>query len=194
MSKKQIGSIFIAVAVIVVVIVFFQLRSAYRVTSLSGVSSQPSITQQGDMKLTSSAFAHNQAIPPQYTCDGADMNPPLSISEVPDTTASLALIVDDPDASAGDWVHWLAWNIDSATTEIAEGDAPSGVQGTTDFNRTGWGGPCPPSGTHHYQFKLYALDAVLDLDASARKADLEAAMQGHVLAQTVLVGTYRRGE
>jgi Raf kinase inhibitor-like YbhB/YbcL family protein len=192
MTKKQIGSIFIFVAVIIAVIVYFQLRSAYRVAPRIAAPVQPSIIQEGDMNLSSSAFTHNESIPSQYTCDGADQSPPLSISNIPDGTVSLALIVDDPDAPAGDWVHWLVWNIDPATTGIAEGSAPSGTQGTTDFNRTGWGGPCPPSGRHRYQFELYALDTALDLESSARKADLEGAMEGHVLDQVMFIGIYAR--
>jgi Raf kinase inhibitor-like YbhB/YbcL family protein len=189
MTKKQIISIFIIAAAGIAVTAFFMLRSASRVTPRTESSS----ANQGNMKISSSAFGHNQPIPPQYTCDGADQNPPLEISGVPDGTKGLALIVDDPDAPAGDWVHWLVWNIDPSVTEIAENSVPSGgVEGTTDFNRTGWGGPCPPSGTHRYQFKLYALDTPLDLNAKARKAELERAMQGHVLEQVLLVGTYQK--
>lgn len=191
MTGKQIGSIFAIAAVGLAIMVFFQLRSADRVAPRP--TTLPTVTQ-GDMKLSSSAFGPNESIPSQYTCDGADQSPPLTISDVPEGTVSLALIVDDPDAPRGDWVHWLVWNIDPATTDIAENSAPSGVQGTTDFNRTGWGGPCPPSGTHKYQFKLYALDATLDLDASARKAELESAMEGHILEQSMLVGTYQRSQ
>lgn len=144
------------------------------------------------MKLTSSAFEHNQNIPSKYTCDADDINPPLSIMEVPEGTKSLALLVDDPDAPVGDWVHWLVWNISPTTTEIAENNVPAGIEGTTDFDRTGWGGPCPPSGTHRYFFKLYALDTELDLDASARKADFLSTIESHVLEKTELIGLYQR--
>ena len=105
---------------------------------------------------------------------------------------SLALIVDDPDAPAGDWVHWTVWNISPETVEITEGSPPSGVEGTTDFGKTGWGGPCPPSGTHRYFFKLYALDQELDLDSSATKSEIETAITGHVLDKAELVGLYER--
>ncbi len=143
------------------------------------------------MKISSPAFSTE--IPAAYTCDGQNVNPPLTISELPAGTVSLALIVDDPDAPRGDWVHWLVWNIDPATTEIAENSVPSGaVQGTTDFGETAWGGPCPPSGVHRYVFKLYALDAKLDLPPSAKKSDLAAAMQTHILNQTELISTYSR--
>ena len=150
------------------------------------------------MNISSSAFSHNGNIPSKYTCDGANISPPLSFSEVSPQTKSLALIVDDPDAPAKTWVHWLVWNIDPAATGAEEGSAPSGsappVEGTTDFGQTGYGGPCPPSGTHRYYFKLYALDTTLELDASATKPDLEATMQGHILDQVELIGLYERGD
>lgn len=145
------------------------------------------------MKITSPAFESNGSIPSQYTCDGQNVSPPLMIGEVPPAAKTLALIVDDPDAPAGDWVHWLVWNIDPKTAEIAEGTVPPGaVQGRTDFGNSRWGGPCPPSGVHHYQFKLYALDATLDLPETATKKDLETAMNTHTLEQFTLVGTYQR--
>lgn len=153
------------------------------------------LSKQGEqnMKLSSSAFQPNQNIPAKYTCDGQDINPPLTIAAVPAGTKSLALIVDDPDAPGGDWVHWLVWNIKPETAAIAENSVPTGAsQGTTDFGRVGWGGPCPPSGTHHYQFKLFALDTELSLVAAARKADLEQMIAGHILEQANLVGLYQR--
>ena len=145
------------------------------------------------MKLTSPSFNQNDKIPSTYTCDGRDISPPLHIDGVPAASKSLVLIVDDPDAPVGDWVHWLIWNIKPGTGEIAENSVPDGsVQGTTDFGKPGWGGPCPPSGVHHYQFKLYALDALLNLPASAKKAELEKAMSAHTLDSTMLVGQYQR--
>lgn len=144
---------------------------------------------EASMKLTSTAFTGE--IPPVYTCDGQNINPPLSISEVPAEAQSLVLIVDDPDAPRGDWVHWLVWNISPATTEISENSVP-GTEGTTDFGEIGWGGPCPPSGVHRYFFKLYALDTSLDLPTSTTKADLLAAMEGHILVTNELIGTYQR--
>lgn len=141
------------------------------------------------MKLTSSAFTTE--IPSKYTCDGENVSPPLSITDAPEDTKSFALIVDDPDAPRGDWVHWVVWNIPSSTSEITENSAP-GVEGTSDFGEVGWGGPCPPSGTHRYFFKLYALDTLLDLPASTTKADLLSTMEGHILAETELMGTYKR--
>lgn len=145
------------------------------------------------MKLTSAAFPGNGEIPSKYTCDGQDISPPLNIEGVPAGAKSLVLIVDDPDAPVGDWVHWLVWNIKPDTKEIPENAIPDGsVQGTTDFGKPGWGGPCPPFGIHHYQFKLYALDAELSLPPSAKKADLEKAVSPHTIDSAMLVGLYQR--
>ena len=145
------------------------------------------------MKLTSPAFQHHQRIPVKYTCDAQDINPPLQIAEAPEGAQSLALIMDDPDAPRGTWVHWTVWNIDPTTTEIAENSVPAGaVQGMTDFRRPGYGGPCPPSGTHRYFFKLYALDSKLTLPTKTDKKALEKAMEDHILARAELVGLYSR--
>ncbi len=150
-------------------------------------------TNQASMKIASPAFEHEKNIPSAYTCDGRDINPSLQIADVPAGAKSLALIVDDPDAPVGDWVHWLIWNLKPDTKEISEDSVPAGaVQGTTDFGNPRWGGPCPPSGIHRYYFKLYALDAELNLPSSAKKKDLEKAMEGHILEQGVLMGRYSR--
>jgi Raf kinase inhibitor-like YbhB/YbcL family protein len=145
------------------------------------------------MTLLSSAFEYNKKIPSRYTCDGENVSPPLMIGGIPAGAKSLALIVDDPDAPAGTWVHWLVWNIDPQTTEIAEGSVPQGaMEGKTSFGRGGYGGPCPPQGEHRYFFKLYALDTTLALSPKADKAVLEAAMDGHILKKAELVGLYSR--
>jgi hypothetical protein len=145
------------------------------------------------LKLSSTAFSHNGQIPQKYTCDGTDVNPPLVIENVPTGARSLALIVDDPDAPTGSWVHWVVWNIDPATKEIKENSVPrSASQGITDFRTPKYNGPCPPSGTHRYFFKLYALDTTLALNHHAAKPILEQAMKGHILAQTELIGLYAR--
>jgi len=145
------------------------------------------------MNITSSAFENKGSVPARYTCDGGGVNPPLDIKSVPTAAQSLALIVDDPDAPRGDWVHWLLWNLDPTTTILAENSVPvAAVQGTTDFGTIGWGAPCPPSGSHRYFFKVYALDTRLDLPATARKIDLERAMQGHILEEAQLMGRYQR--
>lgn len=145
------------------------------------------------MRIYSSAFQDNTLIPEKYTCDGQNVNPPLKFENVPAAAKSLALIVDDPDAPRGTWVHWVVWNIDPKTTEIKEHSVPAGAhQGVTDFKRNDYGGPCPPSGTHRYFFKLYALDTMLPLSQRTTKADLEKAMQGHIIEKTETVGLYRR--
>jgi len=143
--------------------------------------------------MTSPAFKSGGTIPAAFTCDGPDVNPPLAIRNAPAGTRSLALIVDDPDAPSGMWVHWVLWNIGPAVREIAENSVPAGAaQGRNDFRKTAYGGPCPPSGTHRYFFKLYALDTMLDLPGGTTKAGLEKAMGGHILARAELTGTYRR--
>ncbi|MFO7929323.1 MAG: YbhB/YbcL family Raf kinase inhibitor-like protein [Candidatus Humimicrobiaceae bacterium] len=145
------------------------------------------------LSIGSPAFVHNEMIPSKYTCDSDNINPPLLISGIPEGTESLALIVDDPDAPGGTWVHWIVWNIGPATTEIKENSAPEGaVEGMTDFGKPGYGGPCPPSGTHRYFFKLYALDTTLKLDASATVEELENAMEDHLLDKAELIGLYER--
>lgn len=153
-------------------------------------------TAARSMMLKSSAFGEGDPIPPRFTCDGENMNPFLEIKGAPREAASLALIVDDPDATNGKtWNHWLVWNIDPHTQYISEGSLPQGaVEGTTSFGRVRYGGPCPPRGNpaHRYQFKLYALDATLDLQTGATRDQALAAMQGHVIAQTVLTGMYKR--
>ncbi len=145
------------------------------------------------MKLSSPAFRHNNPIPASYTCDGRDINPPLAIADVPAGARSLALIVDDPDAPRGTWVHWVLWNIDPATSAIPEHSIPRGAsEGLNDFRKQHYGGPCPPSGTHRYFFKLYALDRTLDLGPATSAKSLETAMKGHVLEQQTIIGLYSR--
>lgn len=155
------------------------------------------------LTVTSPAFAPNGSIPPQFTCEGTDLSPPLAWSDLPPETKSVALIVDDPDAPDPAapkqvFVHWVLYDIAPTTTAIPEGakDA-AGVgagarDGKSDFGRTGWGGPCPPKGRHRYFFKVYALDAVLPDLGQPTKAALEKAMAGHVLAKGELVGTYEK--
>ncbi|MFQ5722200.1 MAG: YbhB/YbcL family Raf kinase inhibitor-like protein, partial [Candidatus Aminicenantales bacterium] len=139
------------------------------------------------------AFEEAGMIPKQYTCDGEDISPPLSWTSVPEGTKSLALICDDPDAPMGTWVHWLVWNIGPSITSIGENSVPErAVQGMNSFGKQPYGGPCPPSGTHHYHFKLYALDTKLELDSSSEKRALELAMEGHILDQAELIGLYQR--
>jgi Raf kinase inhibitor-like YbhB/YbcL family protein len=144
------------------------------------------------MKMTSSAFQAGANIPSKFTCDGGETSPPLQIEGVPSGAKSLALIVDDPDAPGGLFTHWMIWNISPQTNTIAEGSAPKGVQGTNDFGKSRYGGPCPPSGTHRYYFKVFALDRELDLPSGAKRSQLDSAMKDHVVAQGELMGRYSR--
>lgn len=144
------------------------------------------------MKITSSAFENNGKIPSKYTCDGESINPPLSFSDVPANAKSLVLIMDDPDAPMGTYDHWILFNMDSKVSEIKENSIPqSALLGKTTTGKTNYVGACPPSGTHRYFFKLYALDIILDLK-SLDKAQLESAMQGHIIGQAQLIGLYSR--
>ena len=140
--------------------------------------------------VSSSVFSAGEEIPSRYTCDGEDVNPPLTIGKLPEGTRSLALIVEDPDAPMGTWDHWLVWNIPPAK-EIKEDSIP-GVEGKNSFNKHHYGGPCPPSGTHRYFFKIYALDAMLELGSDTDKEDLEKAMTGKILGRGEIMGLYRK--
>jgi Raf kinase inhibitor-like YbhB/YbcL family protein len=144
------------------------------------------------MKIISSVFENNAKIPAKYTCDGENVNPSLSFLEVPSSAKSLTLIVDDPDAPGGTWVHWAVFNIDPKTKGVSENSVFSEAkEGITNFGRTGYRGPCPPSGIHRYFFKLYALGAVFNL-TNPDKTALEKAMQGHIIDKAELVGLYSR--
>ncbi len=146
------------------------------------------------MNLTSSAFGYGQSIPPKYSCKGADVSPPLAWDEPPAGAQSFALIMDDPDAPVGVWDHWALFNIPPETRALPEDFQPAAplVTGRNSWGRSDYGGPCPPSGTHRYFFKLYALDTTLSLSSSANKKDVLAAMQGHILAQAELMGTFSK--
>ena len=156
-----------------------------------GCSQKPIQREDVNMKLTSTAFENGMMIPSRHTCDGDDLSPHLVISDVPKNAKSLALIMDDPDAPIGTFVHWVTWNISPDKNEILEDENLSN-QGTTDFKRTSYGGPCPPSGTHRYFFKLYALDTMLNIPKGATKKNLEDAMKGHIIAEAQLIGLYKR--
>jgi len=151
-----------------------------------------------EIKITSSAFEDGGLIPAKYTCDGADVSPPLQWDAVPEGTRSIALICDDPDAPMGTWVHWVLFNLPSDAKELAENipteeTLPNGAkQGVNDFGRVGYGGPCPPGGTHRYFFKIYALDTEVGLQAGADKRRLLKTMEGHILGQGQLIGKYKR--
>jgi Raf kinase inhibitor-like YbhB/YbcL family protein len=168
--------------------------SISRVGAMAAVALSSIALGGANVKITSPAFQTGGNIPKQFTCDGADTNPPLHIEGAPPEAKNLALIVDDPDAPGGLFTHWIVWNIDPKTTTIGEGSVPSGVQGKNDFGKSGYGGPCPPPGTHRYFFKIFALDRQLDLPAGSKRAQLDAAMKGHVIAQGELMGRYSRSK
>lgn len=152
------------------------------------------------MKITSSVFENNQIIPQKYSCDGEGINPPLNFSDIPEKTKSLVLIVDDPDAPNGTFIHWVVYNIDPTVKEVKENSVPSaGLLGITSLRSPQWVSPCPPasqrgepSGTHRYFFKLYSLDAMLNLTENPKKEVVEKAMNGHILDQAQLIGLYSR--
>ena len=149
------------------------------------------------LQISSVAFAQNGMIPAKYTCDGVNISPPLAWNGAPKAAKAFALIVNDPDAPSGDFTHWVLYDVPASANNLPESvpnedRAQGGVQGMNDFGKVGYGGPCPPSGTHRYQFTLYALDAPLGLAPRASRTQVEAAMHGHVLAQTQLTGKYRR--
>ena len=145
-----------------------------------------------ELTVKSPAFENNKLIPSKYTCDGEEVSPPLTVEGIPEKTKSLALIMEDPDAPAGLFIHWLVWNI-PPTNEIQENSVP-GTEGLNTNKKNSYHGPCPPGGTHRYYFKVYALDTLLKLGAFSEKEVLENAMQNHILAQGELIGLYRRGK
>ncbi|BFU96313.1 MAG: hypothetical protein NTNFB02_30350 [Nitrospira sp.] len=169
--------------------------------AVSIVSGSAMAHAEGTMRLTSTAFTHQGSIPTVYTCEGKDISPPLAWTDVPAGAKSLALIVDDPDAPDPaaptlTWVHWVLYNLPAANGGLSEGSKtlPEGTkEGVNDWNRTGYGGPCPPIGRHRYFHKLYALDAVLPDLKQPTKAKLEGAMKGHVIGEAQLMGTYQKG-
>src|SRR5947207_11460008 len=163
---------------------------------------EPAVTKSQEkkmeIKLESSAFKDGQSIPKQYTCDGVNISPPLDWSGVPKNGKTLAIICDDPDAPAGTWVHWVVYNLPADDMGLIENTPATdkltggGLEGKNDFGKIGYGGPCPPSGTHRYFFRLYALDALLELNPGAPRKELEKVLRGHLTAQTELMGTYSR--
>ena len=147
------------------------------------------------LKLVVAAFPENAAIPQKYTCDGQNVSPAVEWSGAPPQTRSFALILDDPDAPVGLFTHWLLWNIPASDHSLGENYHPSGtvVAGTNDFGKRGYGGPCPPRGTHRYYFKLYALDVpALEIHGNSKRADVDRALHGHVIEQSEYMGRYER--
>lgn len=153
------------------------------------------------MQLKSTEFKENGQIPQKYTCEGQNLSPPLQIEGVPEGAESLALILDDPDAPHGTFIHWVFWNVPPEIAALPEGvgNSPAGIlgeakQGKNSFGEIGYGGPCPPRGEHRYRFHLYALDQALSLPEEAGSKELVQAMSGHILAQVTLTGRYRKGQ
>ena len=149
-------------------------------------------------KITSPEFGEGQPIPRKFTCDAEDISPPIQWEDAPAGTVSFSLIVNDPDAPAGDWVHWVLYNLPAGTHQLAEGipaekSLPVGtLQGRNSWHQVRYGGPCPPSGIHHYYFRLYALDCEMKMEGGAERQDVRSAMQGHILAEAQLMGIYSR--
>jgi len=183
---------------------FYLLLAVVVLSACGPTETQPVISDPLEMEepmsieITSSAFAHEAVIPQKYSCKGEDVSPPLTWGEPPAGTQSFALIMDDPDALVGTWDHWLLFNIPAAARGLPEAfpsDAAlsdGSMSGKISWGKTGYGGPCPPSGTHRYFFKLYALDEMLGIPAGATKGELEKAMVGHILAKGELMGTFTK--
>jgi Raf kinase inhibitor-like YbhB/YbcL family protein len=173
---------------------FFGLFAILLLECNSNTSTSSTPNKLPAMKIESTAFKKGEAIPSRYSCQGKDMNPELHFSDVSTAAKSLALIVDDPDAPGGTWVHWVIFNIPGDVKQIPENAVPShSVQGKNSWGKNAWGGPCPPSGTHRYFFKVYALDQMLSLSPSSDAKQLEEAMKDHLLAEGELMGTYKKG-
>jgi Raf kinase inhibitor-like YbhB/YbcL family protein len=153
------------------------------------------IMNSPDLTVTSNAFKNNEDIPSQYTCEGANETPTFTISNIPDATKSLAFIMDDPDAPKGNFDHWVLFNIDAnGKTEMAIDKSTPGTKGANGAGENKYTGPCPPTGKHHYHFKAYALDAMLDVKEGTSKSDVEGAMNRHILAHGELVGLYEKNK
>ncbi len=176
----------------IVAAIFLVLGCLGRREAGAKTSMAPKAPSRG-MTITSPAFRENGSIPAKYGCGGSNISPPLGFSGAPQNAKTLALIVEDPDAPGGLFTHWVVWNIPASTATVAEGQPPAGgMEGENSYGKSGYGTLCPPSGEHRYIFNVYALDAELNLPASTGREQLEAAMKGHVVAQTQLMGRYRK--
>ena len=182
--KKIFGVVFITVIILTIVgIIFYTWQTSLEQEEMAS----------GKLIITSPAFKDGEKIPSKYTCDGENINPELNIEGIPEGTKSLVLIVDDPDAPMGNFLHWLVFNIPPETKLIEENSIPQEAKlGKNDFGKTSYGGPCPPYGQHRYYFKLYALDTVLDLENGATLNEVKSAMRNHILAEAELLGLYQR--
>ena len=189
MKSRIFWTVGVIILLVAVGVVFIVLSMQSKPGKIEEIQASVSNT----MKIRSTAFENNQPIPKKYTCDGDGINPPLAFSEIPQNAQSLVLIVDDPDAPSGTFTHWTIWNIDPGLLGISENSIPSGaIQGNSDAGKIGYVGPCPPSGTHHYFFKLFALDSKLDLSSGSKRKDLDQAMANHIIGNTEFVGLYLR--
>jgi hypothetical protein len=183
---------FVSAILVLGVVTIPQLASAQYYTQYSKTEETTKKVQNKTppLKISSSAFKQYGQIPKKFTCNGDNVSPPLKIENIPQKTKSLALIVDDPGAPAGTFTHWLAWNIPPTKTNLSVGEKNAISQGTNDFGNSKYAGPCPPSGTHWYFFKLYALDSKIDISVKSKKKDLVAAMQNHIIQTATLIGKY----
>lgn len=184
---------FVTITIIVVLLIaglFFAKNYKKNLVNMDKINMAKNISDS--LKITSSAFSDNSLIPAKYTCDGENINPPLEISGVPESAKSLALIVDDPDAPVGLWIHWVAWNINPKTKSIPEGIQSVGVNGLNTRGKAGYDGPCPPDKEHRYFFKIFALDTQLDIPQKGTADDLLKAMDGHIVEKAELIGRYNR--
>jgi len=174
-------------------IILITLIFGFSCNKVNNVLTDNNLVNPNSMQITSNAFENNKDIPSQYTCDGSNTNPPLNFVNVPMGAKSLALIVDDPDAPAGTWVHWLVYNIEPSTTSLNENSVPlNSSQGLTSFGTAKWGGPCPPSGTHRYFFKLYALDIILNTNEILDANKFNEFINNHIIDKAELIGLYNR--
>lgn len=172
-----------------IVAIYFVIR--YTDFQQTPVKHETIPTEKISMKITSPAFGNNQRLPARYTCNGEGINPPLKFSGVPPETQSLVLIADDPDAVSGTWVHWIIYNIDPSVREVSENSVPaSGIQGSNSSGKPNYGSPCPPSGTHRYFFKLYALNKTLTIQGEANMETIQNAMKNSIISQAELIGLY----
>lgn len=195
-NQKYVLLLGLVLTLIIGFSVYQQSKKGKKTLPVSQFKKSPLLKKGGTKNMitvTSPAFQPGELIPKKYTCDGQDINPPLRFNNLPDETKSLVLIVDDPDAPMGTWNHWLVWNLPPTTREITEGFVPqTAVLGTNDFGQLQYGGPCPPSGTHRYFFRVYALDTILKLPQGAKRNELEQAMKNHIISQGELMGRYQR--
>lgn len=182
---KKVSIIFLIIILLGVIFWFAQKKNhLYNNTNMNNTSI---------MKIESSVFINGGNIPARFTCDGEGINPDLTFKDIPKEAKSLALIVDDPDAPRGTWAHWVLWNISPNITVIKENSTPTNaVVGANSWPNNNFGAPCPPSGSHRYFFKLYALDTILNISPSSKSEDLSTAMEGHILAEAELMGRYQK--